>query len=314
METKSFIYDDGTWGIEKRTFVDVTSNYVTWLKGEISVVAKHTPILKIPMSHVVEVDFLSNEVEEEKSILLRALAGVAIASSPIIGIGIISGMSPLYILKGIAIIKNVVIGGGVIGALTGFGKKTVQENHCIITYLDEKDPTDLKILILDANATIGNTFVKDRKAFTEQLRSHVNRSKRADCVKAFKEELNRVLEAQELECDAVTASELQDTSEDTPASTLCKTFNAHVYVYSPSEGGSNLPLGTMKYKLSFDSETIEGTAIGDAFCMSGSDAFVDFELVRPISLSVGDRFEIRDASRTGNMANTGYGLVDFIIE
>ena len=283
MESQNFIYDGGTWDIEERTHVDVTSNYVTWKQGEITIVAKQQGILKIPMSHVVEVDFISSGTAQN-SIFLRALIGIAVTGGAAVtggtAVAAANGLSLLSSLKFGAFVgaffgNDIVLTGSVVGALSNSGKKAKHENHCIISYLDESNPTDLKLVILDANASIGNTFVKDRKAFAEQLRSHVNRSEKAECVKAFRDELNK--RVGEKECN----SPVKEYSE----------FEADVKLYEELQlhEGKN-------YTFYINKQKTEGVVAIDS-AKSVPNGRIKINLTSPVESSASEIFDIYDGNK-----------------
>ena len=156
--------------------------------------------LKIPMSHIVDIEFVTEETLVQRTkggrkgtLIGATLGGGAVLAllAPVIAVpGSIAavGGSIAYLTGAGAVAGG--SSGGILGVISNFTKKKVKQNHFIIAYLDESAPEDLKMIILNANTSLGNSFVRDKMAFAEMLISQVSRTKKAYLVERFIKKLN----------------------------------------------------------------------------------------------------------------------------
>ena len=313
MIKQSFIYDDGTWDIEKRIFVDIHNNYDSWVQGDWNktdyleiIPNKKYPMLKIPKTHIVEIDFITNEFSIEKNILLRTIIGIAIPTA-IITVPLAISLAPLPLIgKCISVFKSFIFTGAGVGALTSIGIKTKIENHCIITFFNETNPNDLQMLIFDANTSIGNTFVNDRKTFIDTLRKQVFQTSKAQCVKDFKNALNQTINDNDFNENMVF-----DIPEDQLEQ--CTTFNAHLKMYESDKTllGSKAIRDGELYTFSFNNDESEGiiTLHDNPILYMGKEDYITVKLNSPVNTHLNAEFYVSDGKK-----GKGIGKITKLIE
>lgn len=124
--------------------------------------------LEIPISHIVEINVITEEMLENKSMIARGTIGFF--ALPYLVTGVVAG--PL------------ILAGAVIGALTGIGKKKKKHDILIISYLEENEPDDLKMILLnpDTNADFGKAYIQKKIIFAERLSAKDEITPKADFV------------------------------------------------------------------------------------------------------------------------------------
>ena len=183
MEKWTYSYVDGTVeGIEQGQSVEVINE-----SDGICVVMNADYSMTILKRDVVDMQHFTVEKKKNwgKRIVGGALAGLAVVFAPFLGIGVAASLPLLLILKATVLFKGVMIGGVAIGIITGISKKAKEENCFMISYLDESDPENLKVIIVEH----GKKNLEESVTFFNEIVENAYQTPKADYVEAFKAKL-----------------------------------------------------------------------------------------------------------------------------
>ena len=185
MQKWAYEYVDGTLhGIEQGTVgVNIGDNgdYIRIWKGDFSV--------DIPKRHIVEVQHFKVEAGEKsnKGLITGTILGVVVAGlmftplAPVImGAKLVAiGASPLAFAV-LSIPTGIAVGKAQ-DVLIGLGTRVKQENAFMISYLEENDPTNLKVIVFEH----GKMFLKDAVENFNILVNQHQTTPKSDFVTAF---------------------------------------------------------------------------------------------------------------------------------